>query len=264
MLVQDGFVGTVRVPADLNARHQVVIILCVSTAINVDLIAIPVDFVWLERRVVGSVSRPRLPGLAEGAVHCCVHLPGLGRFRVELHTPEPDLCRCCRHSGRREWKCKSAPCWRSCAGNHQSSRCLEKVRAGARVPRHYCKCGVSTTHPPVSAPPGPGLAGTHTLPVLQPAPWSGVLCWPCPSPQHLVKQCSITASLPFPACASFPDLNLHTFVQHTGLSPTLLLLQPLGQRLTRLVARLVHPHPGLMRLPPCKTRSTSSLKLMTL
>lgn len=127
MLVEEGILGFVMVPADLNARHQVVIIHGVSTSINVNLIATPVDFVWLKRHVVGNMPRPQLLGLVEGAVPSSVHLLGLGRFQVEPYTAEPDLCRHCCRFGHQEWKCKSAPRCRYCAGNHQSFHCLENI-----------------------------------------------------------------------------------------------------------------------------------------
>ncbi|MPC74495.1 hypothetical protein E2C01_068855 [Portunus trituberculatus] len=91
-MVKEGFLSLTMTPADPDARQQMVIVHGVSTAINVDLLATPEDFLWLKRCVVAGEPRPQLLGLVEGTVPSLVHLLGLVQFRMGLYTPEPDLC----------------------------------------------------------------------------------------------------------------------------------------------------------------------------
>ncbi|MPC24576.1 hypothetical protein E2C01_017662 [Portunus trituberculatus] len=69
-----------------------VIIYSVFTAINVEFTT-PEAFLWLKRCVIAGELRPHLMGLVEEAVPSLVHLLGLGRFHLELYTPDPDLPR---------------------------------------------------------------------------------------------------------------------------------------------------------------------------
>ncbi|MPC67334.1 hypothetical protein E2C01_061508 [Portunus trituberculatus] len=140
MLVREGLLGLTMTPADPDARQQMVIVHGVSTTIIVDLLSTPVTFFWLKMRVVAGEPCPQLLSLVEGAVPSSVHLHRLGRFRVGLYIPEPDLCGHCCRFGHQNWKCKSAPRCRYFSGGRPSSTCL-KIRAGTRVVPLCCNCG---------------------------------------------------------------------------------------------------------------------------
>ncbi|MPC23335.1 hypothetical protein E2C01_016379 [Portunus trituberculatus] len=105
MLVKEGFLGLTMIPADPDARKQMVIIHGMSTVINVGLLDTPKAFLWLKRRVVAGEPRPQLLGLIEGPVPSSVYLHGY------------------------------------CSWGHPSSRCLEKIHAGTRVLPLCCNCG---------------------------------------------------------------------------------------------------------------------------
>ena len=81
-LVTDGFMGLVMECPSEEGSHTV-IIHGVSTHINVNLLEVPVGFLWLKRRVIGQGPRPQLLGVVTGEVPHEVHLLGLGRRRVE-------------------------------------------------------------------------------------------------------------------------------------------------------------------------------------
>ncbi|MPC74424.1 hypothetical protein E2C01_068781 [Portunus trituberculatus] len=85
-------------------------------------------FHGLKRRMVGQMARPQLLGVVTGKVPSEEHLMGLGRQRVERHTPEPDLCRHCSRWGHKEWRCQSALHCRYCAGPHKSAQSLDKIK----------------------------------------------------------------------------------------------------------------------------------------
>ncbi|MPC50697.1 hypothetical protein E2C01_044527 [Portunus trituberculatus] len=90
------------------------------------------------RRVLSMNPHPQLMGLLEGAVPSKVHLLGLGRCNVGLYTSEPDVWQMLSF-----WPPElevSAPRCRYYAGTHQSSRCLEKIQAGTKIPLCCCNC----------------------------------------------------------------------------------------------------------------------------
>ncbi|XP_050724592.1 uncharacterized protein LOC127002552 [Eriocheir sinensis] len=108
---------------------------------NANLIPTPDNFLWIKRRYAGTAPRPQLLGAVVGHVPTGVHLLGVGRKSVEPYTAEPDICRHCCRWGHQEWRCRSAPRCRYCAGTHKSALCLQRIQAGTPVPRKCCNCG---------------------------------------------------------------------------------------------------------------------------
>ncbi|XP_050700378.1 uncharacterized protein LOC126987455 [Eriocheir sinensis] len=139
-LLTEGFLDVVLVENAAERQHTV-IIHNVPLYMNANLIETPDNFLWIKRRYAGTAPRPQLLGAVVGHVPTEVHLLGVGRKAVEPYTAEPDICRHCCRWGHQEWRCRSAPRCRYCAGTHKSALCLQKIQAGTPVPRKCCNCG---------------------------------------------------------------------------------------------------------------------------
>ncbi|XP_050714967.1 uncharacterized protein LOC126997794 [Eriocheir sinensis] len=139
-LLTEGLFDVVLVENAAERQHTV-IIHNVPLYMNANLIETPDNFLWLKRRYAGTAPRPQLLGAVVGHVPTEVHLLGVGRKAVEPYTAEPDICRHCCRWGHQEWRCRSAPRCRYCAGTHKSALCLQKIQAGTPVPRKCCNCG---------------------------------------------------------------------------------------------------------------------------
>lgn len=156
-LITEGFLDTVMVQNIAEKQHTV-IIHNVPLYMNVNLIETPENFMSIKRRYAGNAPRPQLLGVVVGQVPDEVHLLGVGRKRVEPYTAEPDLCRHCSRWGHQEWRCRSAPRCRYCAGTHKSSVCLKKIQDGTPIPPRCCNCGNNHN------------ANSHTCP-MKPKPY---------------------------------------------------------------------------------------------
>ena len=138
-LVTDGFLDVVMLENVMERQHNV-IVYNVPVYVNVNLLETPENFLWLKRRTVGNFNRPQLIGAVVGPIPKEVRLLGVGRCRVGPYTPEPDMCKNCSRWGHQEWRCRSAPRCRYCAGTHSSSVCLRKIQDQVPVQRRCCNC----------------------------------------------------------------------------------------------------------------------------
>ncbi|MPC73019.1 hypothetical protein E2C01_067335 [Portunus trituberculatus] len=137
------------------------------------------------------------------------------------------------------WKCKSAQRCRYCAGNHQSSRCLEKIHAGTTVLPLCCNCrddnnvnsrvypvtssdSLVSHRPPVLLPIllkwCPILPFLHGTVPEQMIPYHGLTCRPClcqpPRRQHS-HPCPAQLSLLNLICSMLHLPHLLLFLFHS-------------------------------------------------
>ncbi|XP_050728584.1 uncharacterized protein LOC127004613 isoform X1 [Eriocheir sinensis] len=155
-LVTQGFLREVLVP--LEGSPRTVLVHGVPTYVSVNCLVTPPGFLSLKRRFVGLEARPQLLGSVQGDIPDEVWICDVGRKRVTPYRHEPDLCHHCSRWGHKDWKCRSLPRCRFCAGRHLSEECRKRIQDGASIPPRCCNCG------------GPHNAHSRACPV-KPAPF---------------------------------------------------------------------------------------------
>lgn len=265
-LVTEGFKGEVMVPQE--HLPKTVLIHGVPIYVPVNSLTIPPGFMSLRRRFVGHTARPQLIGTVQGNIPEEVWLCGLGRKRVTPYRHEPDLCQRCSRWGHKEWRCRSLPRCRYCAGRHLSEKCRKRIRDGTSFPPCCCNCGGSHNAQSNACPEKPTpfsslrvqsdpFGRQHATPIVyHPSPPPACNAWENPLSDSNPRQPSAD-----PSCVSSPAPSVHPGNQPVNdpaaeLYTTRVLLSiqrelaHISAVLARVTARLDALAPGLVPVPP--------------
>lgn len=107
---------------------------------------------WAGRNRVRGEERSQAIAIIKGEAPEKIFITGLGYRYVAPYNEEDSICLRCSRWRHPTWSCQLDPRCRFCAGNHMSTRCGEKIRAGMRIEPRCCNCG------------GPHNAKTMTCP----------------------------------------------------------------------------------------------------